>query len=64
MQLVVWTNMGRSLMFEDVKNFSFHSQGFEFDYLGGSTGVHRHANFNNTCVAGYAFPEQVSSSSK
>ena len=64
MQLIIWTNLGRSLMFEQVTNFSFHTQGFEFDYVGGSTGVSRHANFNNTCVAGYAFPENIKSSSK
>ena len=54
MELIVWTNMGRSLMFKGVTNFSFHTQGFEFDYEGVSTNTRRHANFNNTCVAGYA----------
>ena len=41
-------------MFKGVTNFSFHTQGFEFDYEGVSTNTKRHANFNNTCVAGYA----------
>lgn len=54
--------MGRSLLFNDVENFSFHSQGFEFDYVGGSTGVKRHANFNNTSVSGYATTDVVPSS--
>lgn len=59
MQLIIWTNMCRSLMFNDVTNFSFHSQGIEFDYystiyVGGSTGVARHANLNNTSMVGYA----------
>lgn len=64
MQLIIWTNLGRSLMFENVTNFNFHSQGFEFDYVGASTGAARHANFNNTCVAGYATTEKTKSSSK
>lgn len=54
MQLIIWTNMCRSLMFNDVTNFSFHSQGIEFDYVGGSTGVARHANLNNMSMVGYA----------
>mgnify|MGYP000888433305 CR=1 FL=1 len=65
MQLIIWTNMGRSLLFNDVTNFNFYSQGFEFDYTGGSTGIARHANFNNTCVAGYATTDiKTNSSSK
>lgn len=62
MTLIVWTNMGRSLMFEDVNNFNFHSQGFEFDYYGASTGIKRHANFNNTSVAGYATTDEETKS--
>jgi len=53
-ELIIWTNMGRSLMFKNVTNFNFHTQGFEFDYEGVSTGKKRHANFNNTSVSGYA----------
>ena len=53
-ELLIWTNMGRTLMFKNVTNFNFHSQGFEFDYKGISTGKKRHANFNNTSVVGYA----------
>lgn len=64
MQLIIWTNMGRSLLFNDVTNFSFHSQGFEFDYYGVSTGTLRHANFNNTSVAGYASTDKTNSSVK
>lgn len=64
MELIIWTQMGRSLMFYDVTNFNFHSQGFEFDYVGASTNVARHANFNNTSVAGYATTDKVKSGSK
>ena len=54
MKIIIWTNMGRTLSFENVDNFRFSTQGFEFDYVGVSTGEKRHANFNNTCVSGYA----------
>lgn len=64
MQLIIWTNLGRSLIFNDVKNFGFTSQGIEFDYTGGSTGASRHANFNNTSMVGYATTEKTDSSSK
>lgn len=64
MQLILWTNMGRSLMFDNVTNLNFHSQGFSFDYVGASTGMKRHANFNNTSVAGYATTDKTQSSSK
>jgi len=53
-EILIWTNMTRTLMFKNVTNFNFHSQGFEFDYAGISTGKKRHANFNNTSVVGYA----------
>jgi len=62
MELIVYTNMGRTYSFKGVKNFRFTTQGFEFDYHGVSTGVDRHANFNNTCVCGYAMSEEVDSS--
>jgi len=52
-ELIVWTNMGRSLIFKNVVNLQFHTQGFEFDYYGVSTNKYRHANFN-TSVSGYA----------
>lgn len=64
MQLIIWTNMGRSLIFNDVTNFGFTTQGIEFDYVGGSTGVARHANFNNTSMVGYATTEKTNSNSK
>lgn len=56
--------MGRTYVFENVSNFGFYAQGFEFDYEGASTGLTQHANFNNTCVAGYATTEKVQSSAK
>ena len=64
MELVIWTNMGRSLVFQQVTNFGFTSQGIEFDYVGASTKVIRHANFNNTSMAGYATSEPTESSAK
>lgn len=63
MQLIIWTNMGRSLVFDDVINFGFTSQGIEFDYVGASTNVTRHANFNNTSMVGYATTEEKTKSS-
>jgi hypothetical protein len=53
-EILIWTNMGRTLFFKNVINFKYHTQGFEFDYKGVSTGKNRHANFNNTSVVGYA----------
>lgn len=64
MELVIWTNMGRSLVFENVTNFGFTTQGIEFDYVGASTGKTRHANFNNTSMVGYATTEKTKSSAK
>ena len=56
-EIVIWTNMGRSLMFKNVTMFKYHTQGFEFNYVGDSTGVSRHANFNNTSVVGFAITD-------
>lgn len=53
-EIIVFTNMGRTYLFQGVENFRMTTQGFEFDYHGRNTGVDRHAGFNNTCVAGYA----------
>lgn len=64
MELVIWTNMGRSLVFENVTNFGFTSQGIEFDYVGASTSKKRHANFNNTSMSGYATTEKTKASAK
>jgi hypothetical protein len=64
MQLIIWTNLGRSLIFLNVTNFGFTSQGIEFDYVGASTEVKRHANFNNTSMVGYATTEKTNSASK
>lgn len=57
MELIIWTNLGRTLMFKNVSNFNYHTQGFEFGYVGVSTGKKRRANFNNTSVSGYAMTE-------
>jgi DUF2075 family protein len=56
-EILIWTNMGRTLFFKNVTNFKYHTQGFEFDYQGVSTGKKRHANFNNTSVVGYALTD-------
>lgn len=64
MQLIIWTQMARSLVFYNVTNFTFHSQGFEFDYISMTTDEAKHANFNNTSVAGYATTKKTQSSSK
>jgi hypothetical protein len=64
MELIIWTNMGRSLIFKNVSNFGFTTQGIEFDYVGESTGVARHANFNNTSMSGYATTEKTKSGAK
>lgn len=64
MELVIWTNMGRSLVFENVTNFGFTTQGIEFDYIGASTNKKRHANFNNTSMAGYATTDKTKAGAK
>jgi len=54
-EIVVFTNMGRTYSFKNVRNFIHTTQGFRFDYTGVATGVTRTIEFNNTCTAGYAF---------
>lgn len=61
MELIIWTNLGRSLLFKNVTNLNYHTQGIEFDYEGVSTGAKRHANLNNTCMVGYATSDKVDS---
>lgn len=57
-EVVVFTNLGRTYVFGGVSDFQHTTQGFKFTYFGKSTGVVRTAEFNNTCVAGYAISEE------
>ena len=54
MEIIVFTNTGRTYNFKNVTNLIPTTQGFEFDYTGIATGVTRHTVFNYTSVAGYA----------
>ena len=54
MEIIVFTNSGKTYSFKNVTNLILTTQGFEFDYTGIATGVTRHAVFNYTSVAGYA----------
>ena len=45
-EVIVFTSNGRSFIFKNVKNLYPTTNGFEFDYLGISTGVNRHVCFN------------------
>ena len=54
MELIVFTNMGRTYLFKNIENFEPTTQGFKFEYTGVATGETRKAEFNNTSVAGYA----------
>ena len=53
-EIIVFTNTGKTYHFKNVENLTPTTQGFEFDYTGLATGVKRHAAFNYTSVAGYA----------
>ena len=54
MEIIVFTNSGKTYSFKNVTNVIPTTQGFEFDYTGIATGVTRHTVFNYTSVAGYA----------
>lgn len=55
--LTIFTNNGQTFMFKHVTDFKYTTTGFEFSYTGNTTGVERHAVFNNTSVAGYALAD-------
>lgn len=55
MELVIFTNAGKTFMFSNISNFRHTTQGFKFDYVGLSTSKERTAEFNYTSVSGYAF---------
>ena len=57
--LVIWTNDGKTLYFEDVTNFTdglieTGDRRIAFNYSGVSTGVNRYANFNTSAIMGFA----------
>ena len=54
MEIIVFTNTGKTYNFKNVTNLIPTTQGFEFDYTGIAIGVTRHTVFNYTSVAGYA----------
>lgn len=54
MELVIFTNTGKTYIFCDVENFKPTTDGFGFDYIGKATGLKRHAQFSYTSVSGYA----------
>ena len=54
MEIIVFTNTGKSYTFKNVSNFNHTTQGFSFEYTGVTTEVTRKAEFNFTSVAGYA----------
>lgn len=54
MEIIVFTNTGKTFIFKGVENFEHTTQGFKFEFKGVSTGVEREAYFNYTSVAGYS----------
>ena len=52
MELVIFTNTGKTYIFYDVENFKPTTDGF--DYTVKATGLKRHAQFSYTSVSGYA----------
>lgn len=54
MELIVFTNNGKTFIFNNVSNLKHETQGFSFTYTGKSTDVKREARFNYTSIAGYA----------
>ena len=54
MELIVFTNTGKTYLFKNVENFVPTTKGFKFQYKGVATGETRQAEFNYTSVAGYA----------
>lgn len=54
MELIIFTNAGKTFTFSNISNFRHTTQGFKFDYVGVSTSKERTAEFNYTSVVGYA----------
>lgn len=52
--LVIWTETGSTLYFEQVENFNQQDNAIFFSYFGVSTQVKRVARFNLNKIAGYA----------
>lgn len=57
LEVIVFTNTGKTYHFTNVTSLTPTTQGFEFEYTGEATGVTRHASFNYTSVSGYAITE-------
>lgn len=57
MELIIFTNTGKTYNFNDVENFKLTTDGFSFDYIGKATGVKRYAQFSYTSVSGYAIAQ-------
>ena len=57
MELVIFTNTGKTYNFNGVENFKPTTDGFSFDYIGKATGVKRYAQFSYTSVSGYAIAQ-------
>lgn len=58
LEIIVFTNEGKTYHFSNVEDLTHTTQGFEFDYTGVATGVTRRAVFNYASVAGYAFSDE------
>lgn len=54
MEIIVFTIGGATFKFKNVKELKVTTNGFEFTYIGESTGVERKAIFDYTSTAGYA----------
>lgn len=59
MEIIVFTNRGQTLLFQEVENFKPTTTGFSFTYTGKSTGVTRDATFDYTSTAGFAIEKKT-----
>ena len=53
-KITVFSNNGASLHFKNISNFKWTTKGFEFDYVGASTGDVQHASFDHTSTMGHS----------
>lgn len=61
--LIIWLPTGRTMKFEDVRDFEEESIGYDdlalrFNYMGVSTGVRRDAVFRNGMIMGWALEQE------
>lgn len=54
MSLVIYFKSGETAMFKNVSNVNDNGKELRFNYFGESTQVNREANFNRSCIAGFA----------